>query len=123
MNEYLDQNKLISSVVLIVFLLVREPEAVDVCAARSFILEKANQYCQPFQEVAARYNVLIEKRLGVHISGPEGTVRVTTNDLGKNVFTITLFCPTGEALDIEQKLTGDFMSWWYQAQMAAGAPA
>lgn len=96
------------------FDLVREPDQVNICEAKAFMLEKAQQYCSSFRQVAERYNHLIEKRLGTQIAGPDASVRITTNNLGKNVMTITVFCPTQEAINIEQQLTEDFMSFWYQ---------
>lgn len=98
------------------FSLVREAEPVDLFSLKQPMLDKANQYCESFQEVAQRYSTLIENRLGVNIEGPEPSVRIATTNLGKNQFTMTIFCPTPEAVNIEQKLTEDFMTLWYQAQ-------
>lgn len=97
------------------FAITREADAVNVCEAKQFILQKANEYCAGFHEVAERYNGLIEKRLGVNISGPEASVRISSNNLAKNIFTITVFCPTPEAVTIEQQLTEDFLNFWYQS--------
>ena len=95
------------------FALVREADAINVYRAKAFILEKAMVYCEPFKAVAERYSHLIEKRLGVSLVGPEASVRITTTELGKNQFTVSIFCPTQEAVSIEQKLTEDFMNFWY----------
>ena len=97
------------------FSLVRDSSTVNVLEAKDYMLTKLELYCRPFHEVAVRYSVLIEKKLGIVLSS-ESTIRVTTNKLGKNVFTVSLFCPTEEAENIEQKLTEDFMEYWYQAQ-------
>ena len=96
------------------FDIVRDEEFVNIFEAKSLILKKAEEYCAPFHEVAQRYNDLIEKRLGIEISGPEANIRITTSNLGKNIFTVTLFCPTDEAINIEQQLTEDFMEFWYK---------
>ena len=96
------------------FSIVREAESINVFQFREMILEKVKEYCSPFEEVAQRYNVLIEKRLGIVLAGPAASVRIVTTDLGKNEFVVTLFCPTQEAVGIEQRLTEDFMGAWYR---------
>ncbi len=98
------------------FTLVRESDAVNLFDLKQQILDKANEYCEAFCDVAQRYNAFIENRLGVAIDGPEPAVRITTTNLGKNQITITIFCPTSEAVTIEQKLVADFMTFWYEAQ-------
>jgi small-conductance mechanosensitive channel len=93
--------------------IIRDAEPTNVFHFREAILKNVKEYCAPFEEVALRYNGLIEKRLGISLAGPEASVRVTTTNLGKNEFTITLFCPTNEAVGIEQRLIEDFMGLWY----------
>ncbi|WP_165905120.1 mechanosensitive ion channel domain-containing protein [Parashewanella curva] len=96
------------------FIITREPESVNFVQLKEAILLKANEYCLPFKDVAERYNNLLQHRLGISIFGPEASVRLSTSELGKNQITITIFCPTHEALNIEQKLIDDFMLLWYQ---------
>lgn len=95
------------------FSIIRDAEPVNVYQAKEFILAKAKVYCEPHEELAKKYEKLLEKRLGVELPGPEASVRVTTTSLGKNQFTVSIFCATKEAATIEQKLTEDFMSYWY----------
>ena len=95
------------------FTIVRDAEPIDVFQAKEMILKMAQSYSDPHKEVAQRYNEMLEKRLGVRLPGPESSVRITTTNLGKNQFTVTVFCPTEEAVNIEQKLTEDFMRFWY----------
>ncbi len=97
------------------FTITREPEYVNLVELKKQILKRANEYCLPFKDVAERYNSLIESRLGIAIFGPEASVRLSTTDMAKNQITITIFCPTHEALKIEQQLTDDFMTLWYNA--------
>lgn len=78
------------------------------------LYEKANSYCEDFKDVAVRYNQLIESRLDVTIAGPEPHIQVATSDLGDTQVFFTVFCPTEKALEIEQKLTSDFMTLWFQ---------
>ncbi|TAA45104.1 MULTISPECIES: mechanosensitive ion channel family protein [Corallincola] len=103
------------------FTIVRDPDWVNVFAAKQYILDCTNASCEPFQDVAERYNAMIEKRLGIPISGPHADVRISTNATAKNLFTITLFCPTQEAVRIEQEITEKFMAFWYAEMKKAKA--
>ena len=97
-----------------VFSITRQSDEVNLFTAKDKILTRIKEYSEHFKDVAVRYNSLIEKRLDIKISGPEPTVRITTTPEGYNVFTVSLFCPTNEALDIEQKVTEDFMTFWFE---------
>lgn len=77
------------------------------------LYEKANFYCADFKDVANRYNQLIENRLEVHIAGPKPHIQIATSELGDTQVLFTIFCPTEQALEIEQKLTKDFMQLWF----------
>ncbi|MBD5769543.1 mechanosensitive ion channel family protein [Marinomonas colpomeniae] len=96
------------------FSISRQCDDVNLFSIKEEILEKIREYSEHFHEVAIRYNSLIEKRLDINISGPEPRVRITTTVEGFNVFTVSLFCPTEEAVVIEQKVTEDFMHFWYE---------
>lgn len=78
------------------------------------LYEKANLYCEDFKDVAIRYNQLIESRLEIPIAGPEPHIQVATSELGDTEVLFTIFCPTEIALEIEQKLTSDFMHLWFK---------
>lgn len=80
------------------------------------LYEKAHDYCADFNDVAIRYNQLIENRLDVHIAGPEPHIQVATSDIGDTQLIFTIFCPTERALEIEQSLTADFMKLWFEQQ-------
>ena len=97
-----------------VFSITRQTDEVNLFKAKDQILKRIKEYSEHFKEVAIRYNSLIEKRLDIKISGPEPSVRITTTPEGYNVFTVSLFCPTEEALEIEQKVTEDFMGFWFE---------
>lgn len=75
--------------------------------------EKANLYCDDFKDVAIRYNQLIENRLDISIAGPEPHIQIATSELGDTQVFFTIFCPTESAMEIEQKLTADFMRLWF----------
>ncbi|WP_417505405.1 mechanosensitive ion channel family protein [Marinomonas gallaica] len=95
------------------FSISRLTDDVNLFEIKEPILAKIKEYSEHFHEVAIRYNNLIEKRLDIKIAGPEPSVRVRTTIEGYNVFTVSLFCPTQEASEIEQKVTEDFMRIWF----------
>lgn len=95
------------------FVIVRDAEFVNVFQAKDMILAQAKAYSEPFANIAQRYDAMLESRFGVNIGGSEPSVRITTSNLGKNQFEITVYCPTNQAKAIEQKLTEDFMKYWY----------
>lgn len=78
------------------------------------LYEKAYLYCENFNDVAIRYNQLIENRLDVKITGPDPHIQIATSDLGDTQVFFTIFCPTEKAMAIEQKLTKDFMDLWFE---------
>lgn len=95
------------------FSISRLTDDVNLFEIKDEILDKIREYSEHFHEVAIRYNSLIEKRLDIKISGPEPRVRITTSHEGYNIFTVSLFCPTEEAMVIEQKVIEDFMRIWF----------
>ncbi|MDB4837322.1 mechanosensitive ion channel family protein [Marinomonas sp.] len=101
------------------FSISRHTDDVNLFIIKDRVLEKVSEYSTHFREVATRYNSLIEKRLDIRISGPEPRVRITTTPEGFNTFTVSLFCPTQEAVEIEQKVTEDFMRFWYEERQAS----
>jgi small-conductance mechanosensitive channel len=76
---------------------------------------KAKDYCSDFRDVAVRYNNLIENRLEINIAGPDPHIQIVTSDLGDTQVVFTIFCPTDQAMEIEQKLTSDFFCLWFSA--------
>lgn len=95
------------------FSIVREADAISVRDARLYLEDLVREYCSPFKEVADRYSSLIEKRLGIALSVSDLNVRVATNETARNVFVVTIFCPTQEATRIEEEITEDFLDYWY----------
>jgi small-conductance mechanosensitive channel len=100
------------------FTITTEP-LVDVFSFKEKILELAKEYCSSFHDVAQRYRELIEKRLDVNIQSHDPEIRIATSELGKITTEITVFCPTELAIEIEQKLTRDFMALWFAQQQSA----
>ncbi|WP_421866475.1 mechanosensitive ion channel family protein [Motiliproteus sp.] len=92
---------------------ITRDQSVNLFSIKDELLDKAIEHCEDFYDVAIRYNTLIEKRLDVTISGPAPTIHISTTDIGKNKATVTIFCPSEQALELEEKITEDFMSLWY----------
>ena len=120
---YIPNNKLItSSIKNLNFVKRFTTHHFDIVRKESFnpypiyesLTDKAKYYCEDFQEVASRYNSIIESKLDAKISGPEPEIHFGTTELGEFKASFTLFCPTERALDIEHKLTADFMTLWYE---------
>lgn len=95
------------------FTIVRD-DSVNPFEFVELLYEKANLYCDDFKDVAIRYNQLIENRLEIPITGPEPHIQIATSDVGDTQIFFTIFCPTDRALEIEQKLTRDFMQLWFE---------
>ncbi|WNC73169.1 mechanosensitive ion channel family protein [Thalassotalea psychrophila] len=87
---------------------------INAFAAREHIFTKMNEYSQDFLEIGRRYNNVIEKRLGVDLPGEEPYIRITTTEQGNFNFTIILFCPTEQAVSLEQRITQDYMEFRFQ---------
>ncbi|MBU3003329.1 mechanosensitive ion channel family protein [Paraglaciecola arctica] len=77
------------------------------------VIKNANAYCADFHDVAVRYNQMLERRLDVNIAGPEPHITVSTSEIGDNIVEVTIFCPTERAIEIQQAITHDFMTYWY----------
>ncbi|WP_211252279.1 mechanosensitive ion channel family protein [Marinobacterium jannaschii] len=95
---------------------ITRDQSVDLFSFMDELLVRATKHCEGFYDVANRYNSLIEKRLDVTIAGPAPSAMVSTTENGRNRMYITIFCPSDQALEIEQKITRDFMQLWYAAQ-------
>ena len=95
------------------FMIVRD-DSVNPFEFIDRLYDKAHLYCDDFKDVAIRYNQLIESRLDINIAGPEPHIQVATSEIGDTQVLFTIFCPTEKALEIEQKLTSDFMQLWFE---------
>jgi len=95
------------------YFVISTPPLVDPFPFRQQMLENLAAYCADFFEVAMRYNAVIERRAGVDLPGPEPHMRVLTTDLGDIQIDIRIFCPTEQALEIEQKVTADYMAYYH----------
>lgn len=119
---YIPNNKLITSSIKNLnfvkrfvthhFVIVRK-ETFDPFPIYDSLLTNAKKYCEDFHELAERYNSIIQRKLDASISGLEPEIHFGTSEIGEFRATFTLFCPTEQALNIEHKLTKDFMELWY----------
>lgn len=120
---YIPNNKLITSSIKNLnfskryvthhFVIVRK-ESLNPYSIYDAIYKKAKHYCEDFSDVAGRYNSVIERKLDAHVSGPEPEIHFGTTEIGEFRARFTLFCPIEKALEIEHKLTKDFMTLWYK---------
>ena len=94
------------------FSIVTEPK-VNVFDAKQMIMENIEKYSADFVELGARYHAFIVQRSGMDIPPPIPSVNISTTNLGKSVFSVTIFCPTQQAVEIEQKVTKDFLDFFY----------
>lgn len=76
------------------------------------LYQRCVDYCSDFYDVALRYNSIIERKLDAKIFGPDPEIRFSTTDIGDFKASIKLFCPTELAIELEHKITADFMSLW-----------
>ncbi|WP_039988376.1 mechanosensitive ion channel domain-containing protein [Paraglaciecola arctica] len=129
---YIPNNKLITSPIKNLnfskryvthhFLIVRK-ESLNPYSIYETLTNKAKHYCEGFSEIAGRYNSIIERKLDAQVSGPEPEIHFGTTELGEFKASFTLFCPIEKALEIEHKLTKDFMTLWYKELNKQGAKA
>ncbi len=103
------------------FSIVTQPN-VDPFELKPLLLKQIEKYCAEFSELGTRYHAFIVQLSGMEIPAPEPSVRVTTTNLAKNVFTVTLFCPTQQAVCLEQEITRDFFSLYYKMTASICAP-
>jgi small-conductance mechanosensitive channel len=95
------------------FNIVRK-ESLNPYSIYETLSNKAKHYCEDFSDVAGRYNSVIERKLDAQVSGPEPEIHFGTTEIGEFKASFTLFCPIEKALEIEHKLTKDFMMLWYK---------
>ncbi|WP_028768288.1 mechanosensitive ion channel family protein [Shewanella fidelis] len=77
--------------------------------------EKIEAHCEEFSEVAKRYNSVIEKHAGVDLPGAEPHIHITSGINGEQFVHIMIFCPTEQAIHLEQLIREDFMIAYHEA--------
>lgn len=95
------------------FSIVVEPDA-NPHRADAHLREVVQRHTADFRAVAQRYHKLLQSRMGIELMEVEPRIRYTNTDFSKHVITITLFCPTGRALTIEQAVVEEFMAYYYE---------
>ena len=76
---------------------------------------RAQAHCEYFRDVAERYKSLIERHLDQEFIEIDPDVSIETNKFAKLNVTVSLFCPTAEAHNLQQKMRADWMNMWYRA--------
>jgi len=99
------------------FAIHTEPK-INVFEAKQLVLDKLNLYCEEFVELGKRYHSFIVQRSGMDIPSSEPSVKISTTTLGKNIFSVTVFCPTPQAFELEQKITEEFLNFYYERKNA-----
>lgn len=87
--------------------------------------EKAKAHCEYYRDVAERYKSVIERHLDAEFIAIDPVIVIETNKFAKLLVKVSLFCPTVEASDLEQKICNDWMDLWYKeldAQKLSPAP-
>jgi small-conductance mechanosensitive channel len=96
------------------FDVVREDANVNPFKVKELLLVEIAKHSEDYSMVAERYNSMIETKLGVKISGADPIIKIVTTELGKIKFHISIFCPTEQVKEIEQKIMEDFFSIWFE---------
>lgn len=84
---------------------------IPASAMQGMILRRLDKYSEHFIEVARRYNNMLRSRAGIDLPCPEPQVRFATTREARTEITVTLFCPTNEALDIEQRVVLNILDY------------
>ncbi|WP_211091872.1 mechanosensitive ion channel family protein [Vibrio agarilyticus] len=74
------------------------------------LVEKIEEHCHYFADVAHRYNAVIEKHAGVDLPGAEPHIHITSGQTGEQIVHVMIFCPTERANHLENLIRADFMT-------------
>lgn len=70
-----------------------------------------------FEETAQRYWSFVRRKTRIELPDPAPSVRIETNHLANVVLTVTMFCPTVQATQVEQKLNEHvFQTVWLEGR-------
>ncbi|MCG9682174.1 mechanosensitive ion channel family protein [Vibrio sp. Isolate23] len=84
-------------------------EFVNLYPLVPIMIEKIEEHCHYFSDVATRYNAMIEKHAGVDLPGAEPHIHINSGATGEQVVHFMIFCPTDKATHLEQEIRKDFM--------------
>lgn len=76
---------------------------------------RAQAHCEYFRDVAERYKGLIERHLEQEFIQIDPDILIETNELAKVVVSVSIFCPTTEAQELQSKISSDWMTLWFKA--------
>lgn len=83
---------------------------VDVAVAVDWLSGRAQQACETFIEEARTRKATLQREMGVTLGGVEPTITVATTDIGKIQLHLAVFCPTAQAIELEQEITAGFLA-------------
>ena len=75
---------------------------IDPCPVEQAICDSLLRDMEPHQEIARRYNALIEHKAAIDIMGVEPRLRLETGPEGRVRVEATMFLPTHQAVEYEQ---------------------
>ncbi|PFG57804.1 mechanosensitive ion channel-like protein [Vibrio sp. ES.051] len=78
------------------------------------LVDKIEEHCSYFRDVAHRYNAMIEKHAGVDLPGAEPHIHISSNINGEQILHVMIFCPTDKANHLEHLIRKDFMELYEQ---------
>ncbi|MFP3943490.1 MAG: mechanosensitive ion channel family protein [Alphaproteobacteria bacterium] len=84
--------------------------AGDPFAVREEIEARLQHHCRHFEEVGRRYWSLLTRKFDAALPDPAPALRIGTTNLGDIVFDVSVFCPVGEAVALEQAMMADIMA-------------
>ncbi len=94
------------------FSIINEP-SINVYPLIEEFTARARAHCAHFRDVADRYRNVIERHLDVAFISIDPDIEITTNTYAKLVVTVSIFCPTEEAVELQQKISADWMNLWF----------
>lgn len=95
------------------FAITNEPKA-NAYALIPQLMDRAAHHCADFRDVAERYKSWIERSLDQEFISIIPVVTVQTNQFANIVVTVSIFCPTDKAEELEQKISADWMVLWFE---------
>lgn len=74
---------------------------------RDDIRNVADRHTEPFREEADRILATAQKKSHVELPSSSSLIRIGTTEIGKTAIQITIFCPTGRTIELEQTIARD----------------
>lgn len=98
------------------FLITKEDVSINPFEVKKLLSLEIKEHFIGFENIAERYNNVIENKLGIKFINYEPYIEVSTSDIGKIQFHISFFCPTDRIQELEEKITEDFFLIWLEKE-------